>query len=104
MRPEVLKVSEKIVVPRRPGYAPFVAYECSHLDKLYKEFTQSDSQRAGSIVMWCGDQTCMVPGEMFAIFDYVVCSLIPQKYWDADGKVRPRKHGVLPDVFSKRPK
>ena len=102
MRPEVLKVTEKIVVPRRPGFAPFVAYDCEQLDDLYKEFTQSEAQRVGSIVMWRGDETHVVPGEMFQIFDYVICSLIPQKYWDADGKVRPRKHDMLPDVISKR--
>ena len=102
MRPEVLRISEKIVIPRRPGFTSFVAYECEHLDDLYNEFTRSRCRRAGSIVMWCGDESRVVPGDMFRTFDYVVCSLIPQRYWDPDGKVRPRKHRELPDLLSRR--
>ena len=102
MRPEVLELTEKIIVPRRPGYAPFLVYELAHMDDLYREYTQNKSKQVGSIIMWCGDETRQVPGEMFKTFDWVICSLIPQSFWDPDGKVRPHKHGDIPDLVSNR--
>ena len=100
-RPEILKVEEKVVIPYRRGKAPFIAYECEKFDDLYREFSQGNASCVGTIAMWCGDETCVMPGDMFKLFDWVICKHIDQKYWEADGKVRPRKH-ELPDVIANR--
>ena len=100
-RPEILKVTEKIIIPTRASKAPFIAYECENMDDLYREFFNGSATCVGTIALWCGDETRIIPGEMFSIFDWVICKHIDQKYWSPDGKVRPREH-KLPDVIANR--
>ena len=103
----VLRIQSRVILPkpsrRVPGpRPPQTIYELEGHEAMLNELTLGRHTQVGSIVLWeCvhrhPDGGYLVPGEMFDVFDYVICQRIPNKLWEAGGVVRPYKRAV-PDV------